>query len=75
MIIPDDVRGSHNTLEEAILSGGWPTLATARGKVVFLMDQRPVGPVYLDGHPSLRGRLVFTNAPCSSKQTTLQPVR
>jgi hypothetical protein len=26
------------------------------------MDQRPVGPVYLEGHPSLRGRLIFTNA-------------
>ena len=26
------------------------------------MDQRAVGPVYLDGHPALRGRLIFTNA-------------
>ncbi len=26
------------------------------------MDQRPVGPVYLEGHPSLRGRVLFTNA-------------
>jgi len=26
------------------------------------MDQRPVGPVYLAGHPSLRGRVLFTNA-------------
>jgi Phosphoinositide phospholipase C, Ca2+-dependent len=41
---------------------GWPTLEQARGKVVFLMDQRPVGPVYLEGHPSLRGRVIFTNA-------------
>jgi hypothetical protein len=30
--------------------------------VIFLMDQRPVGPVYLAGHPSLRGRVLFTNA-------------
>jgi hypothetical protein len=29
---------------------------------VFLMDQRPVGPVYLQGHPALRGRIIFTNA-------------
>ncbi|MGB8031380.1 MAG: phosphatidylinositol-specific phospholipase C1-like protein [Terracidiphilus sp.] len=62
MITPDDVRGKHKTLEEAVLSNGWPTLAAARGKVVFLMDQRPVGPVYLKGHPSLRGRAIFTNA-------------
>ena len=26
------------------------------------MDQRPVGPVYLEGHSSLRGRVIFTNA-------------
>ena len=62
LITPDDVRGKHKTLEESVLSNGWPTLASARGKVVFLMDQRPVGPVYLDGHPSLRGRVIFTNA-------------
>jgi len=62
MITPDQVRGKHATLEEAVLHNEWPTLAAARGKVVFLMDQRPVGPVYLEGHPALRGRLIFTNA-------------
>ena len=62
MITPDDVRGSYETLNQAALAGNWPTLASARGKVVFLMDQRPVGPVYLAGHPSLRGRAIFTNA-------------
>lgn len=62
MITPDDVRGSYQTLNQAVLAGNWPTLASARGKVVFLMDQRSVGPVYLAGHPSLRGRVLFTNA-------------
>lgn len=62
MITPDDVRGHYETLNEAVLAGNWPTLASARGKVVFLMDQRPVGPVYLAGHPSLHGRVIFTNA-------------
>lgn len=62
MITPDDVRGHFDTLNQAVLAGNWPTLASARGKVVFLMDQRPVGPVYLEGHPSLRGRILFTNA-------------
>jgi hypothetical protein len=62
LIAPDQVRGKHATLEEAVLHNEWPTLAAARGKVVFLMDQRPVGPVYLEGHPSLRGRIIFTNA-------------
>jgi hypothetical protein len=62
MITPDDVRGHYDTLNEAVLGGNWPTLADARGKVVFLMDQRPVGPIYLAGHPSLRGRVLFTNS-------------
>jgi hypothetical protein len=62
LITPDQVRGKHKTLEEAVLHNDWPALAAARGKVAFLMDQRPVGPVYLEGHPSLRGRIIFTNA-------------
>lgn len=62
LITPDDVRGSFDTLNAAVLAGNWPTLASARGKIIFLMDQRPVGLVYLEGHPSLRGRVLFTNA-------------
>lgn len=62
MITPDDVRGNYPTLNAAVLAGNWPTLTSARGKVIFLMDQRPVGPVYLEGHPSLKGRVIFTNA-------------
>jgi len=62
LITPDDVRGHYETLNEAVLAGNWPALAKARGKVIFLMDQRPVGPVYLAGHSSLRGRVLFTNA-------------
>jgi hypothetical protein len=62
MITPDDVRGHYDTLNEAVLAGNWPSLESARGKVVFLMDQHAVGPVYLAGHPSLRGRVLFTNS-------------
>jgi hypothetical protein len=62
MITPDKVRGHHRTLDEAVRKGGWPTLAQARGKVIFLMDQAHVGPIYLEGHPALRGRVLFTNA-------------
>jgi Phosphoinositide phospholipase C, Ca2+-dependent len=62
LITPDDVRGHYKTLNEAVLAGNWPTLASARGKIVFLMDQRPVEQIYVAGHPSLRGRVLFTNA-------------
>jgi hypothetical protein len=62
LITPDDVRGSYDTLNHAVLSGNWPSLSSARGKVMFLLDQRSIGPVYLAGHPSLRGRVLFTNS-------------
>ena len=62
IITPDIVRGAHSTLPDAIRAGGWPTLHDARGKVVFLLDQASVTPLYTEGHPALRGRLAFTNA-------------
>jgi hypothetical protein len=58
VITPDDVRGSYNTLEAAALAGNWPTLAKARGKVVFIMEG-PAESVYKAGHPSLQGRAMF----------------
>jgi hypothetical protein len=62
IVAPDDVRGSHKTLEAAVLRRGWPALADSRGKVLFLMDNgEPYRSRYLSGHPSLRRRLVFTN--------------
>ncbi len=61
-ITPDDVRGSYPTLNQAVRADQWPTLRQARGKVIFLMDQKDMGPVYLEGHPSLKGRILFTNA-------------
>jgi Phosphoinositide phospholipase C, Ca2+-dependent len=62
MITPDEVRGNAPTLNAAILTKGWPTLAQSRGKVIFLLDQKHAGPVYAEGHPSLKGRVIFTNA-------------
>jgi predicted alpha-1,2-mannosidase len=62
LITPEDVRGSYDSLEQAVLAGNWPSLESARGKIVFLMDQKNVGPIYLEGHASLRGRVLFTNS-------------
>jgi hypothetical protein len=62
MITPDEVRGNASTLVEAVHAGKWPTLAKARGRVIFLMDQQHVESIYVEGHPSLRGRILFTNA-------------
>jgi len=62
MITPDMVRGKYATLPEAVKAGNWPTLDKARGKVVFLIDQRPKEETYVAGHPALKGRVMFTNA-------------
>ncbi|MBW4028869.1 MAG: hypothetical protein HIU93_16000 [Acidobacteria bacterium] len=62
IITPDDVRGSYPTLNAAVLAGNWPSLSSARGKVVFLLDQSKVTSVYVAGHPALRGRVLFTNS-------------
>jgi Phosphoinositide phospholipase C, Ca2+-dependent len=63
LITPDDVRGSDATLEDAVLTRGWPTLAESRGKTLFLMDNPGAyRDSYLAGHPSLQGRVLFTNS-------------
>lgn len=63
LITPDDVRGSHATLEEAVLQEGWPTLRESRGKVLFLLDNGGAKrDLYVAGRPSLEGRVLFSNA-------------
>ncbi len=62
LITPDDVRGERDTLEEAVLNDGWPTLGESRGRVMFLLDNGGKRDIYRDGHPSLRGRILFTNS-------------
>jgi hypothetical protein len=61
IITPDKVRGKYSTLEAAVLAGRWPAMAKARGKIVFLLYIKKSAPAYLAGHPSLRGRVLFTN--------------
>ena len=61
IITPDEVRGAHATLEEAVLTDGWPTLAAARGRVLFFMEGAAVDE-YVAGAPGLVGRLVFANS-------------
>jgi hypothetical protein len=63
LLTPDDVRGSHATLNEAVTTDGWPTLGASRGKTMFLMDNGGgYRSNYLSGHPNLEGRVLFTNA-------------
>jgi calcium-dependent phosphoinositide phospholipase C len=64
LLLPDDVRGDDVTLEQAVLSRGWPPLSQARGKILFALDNSG-SPLenYIAGHTSLEGRVLFTNSP------------
>jgi hypothetical protein len=63
ILTPDDVRGAHATLPEAIAAGGWPTLGQLRGRVLFsLLDSETHREEYLLDHPVLEGRLLFVDS-------------
>jgi len=63
VITPDLVRGKYKTLESAVLNANWPTLKAARGKFIFIFDQKGEKmELYIKGHPSLKGRVLFANA-------------
>ena len=63
IITPDDVRGGAATLDEAVQTRGWPTLSEARGRILFALDNGgSKREAYLEGHPSLMGRVLFTSA-------------
>ncbi|MDX2275246.1 MAG: phosphatidylinositol-specific phospholipase C1-like protein [Hyphomonadaceae bacterium] len=63
LITPDDVRGNAATLREGALGGGWPSLAAARGRVFFALDEGAAKvTAYLRGHASLEGLPMFVNS-------------
>src|SRR5699024_51903 len=62
VITPDDVRGEFDTLEEAILERGWPTLAQSRGKVLLALDNTGrIRDLYLSESPNLENRALFVS--------------
>lgn len=63
VITPDDVRGDNESLESAILNGGWPTIGESRGKIFFGLDNGGlILDAYVADHPSLSGRILFTSS-------------
>ncbi|WP_369061613.1 phosphatidylinositol-specific phospholipase C1-like protein [Caulobacter sp. 73W] len=79
MVTPDQVQGAKSTLREAVLAGGWPTLAAARGKVFFALDESPEKvAVYRGARGSLEGRAMFVNtdeaSPAAAYLTLNDPV-
>lgn len=62
LIVPDDVQGKYPTLREAVLADAWPTLAQARGKFLFALDESPEKvALYRGQRHSLEGRAMFVN--------------
>lgn len=79
LITPDQVQGRHRTLREGVLAGGWPTLAQARGKVFFALDEGPEKvAAYRGNRRSLEGRVFFVNtdeaSPAAAYLTLNDPV-
>jgi hypothetical protein len=80
IITPDEVRGTHATLREAVLAGGWPLLGQARGRVIFALDESPEDNApYVEGHANLAGRLIFPmlkpDAPEAAYFTMNEPLK
>ena len=52
-----------------MLADAWPTLDEARGRFLFVLDETGAKrDRYVAGHPSLRGRVLFVNAPPESDE-------
>jgi|GEM_PF-229677 hypothetical protein len=63
MFTPDDLRGTHTSLADAVSQDGWPEINAVRGQVMFLMDNGGTFRTwYRDGHVGLANRVLFTNA-------------
>ncbi len=64
LLRPDDLRSPGKTLRETILQRGWPSLAAARGRFVFLVDNTDaVRDLALALHPDLVGSPWFVSLP------------
>jgi hypothetical protein len=69
LITPDQIRGNYSTLESAVLAGHWPTMSQARGKFFFILDEGGEHrDAYIQGHPSLKGRIFFTDSPAGTPE-------
>jgi len=75
LVTPDDVRGGRATLEQGVLNDGWPTLNESRGRLLFALDNTDLKrDLYLAGHPSLEGRVLFTSSPPGSPESAFVKV-
>lgn len=63
VITPEMVKGKYPTLETAVLNNNWPLIENVKGKFLFVLDETGDKiTTYIKGHPSLQGRILFTNS-------------
>lgn len=79
LITPDDVQGSYPTLRDAVRADHWPTLAKARGRFLFVLDEPPAKvAAYRGARRSLEGRVFFINtdedSPAAAYLTLNDPI-
>ena len=79
LIVPDEVQGSYPTLRDAVRADNWPTLAKARGRFLFALDETPEKVAsYRGARRSLEGRVFFVNtdekSPAAAYLTINDPI-
>ena len=79
LIVPDDVQGNYPTLRDAVRANHWPTLAKARGRFLFALDETPAKvALYRGARRSLEGRVFFINtdedSPAAAYLTLNDPI-
>ena len=64
LLTPDELQGEAPSVHAALASGGWPTLADARGRVIALLinSDDAHAASYTAGYTSLAGRAIFASA-------------
>jgi hypothetical protein len=64
ILTPDDVQGEHDSIREALMTDGWPTLGETRDHIMFLMLERDNehSRAYTEDHTTLEGRIAFVQA-------------
>lgn len=79
IITPDEVQGRYPTLRDAVRADHWPTLARARGRFLFVLDETPEKvAAYRGERRSLEGRIFFINtdedSPAAAYLTLNDPI-
>jgi len=57
VMTPDQFRNQHESLDAAVKAGDIPSLASARGKIFFILHG--CQDIYMNGHPALKDRSMF----------------